>query len=509
LIAFGPLLVLYVSSTALKHRLVITGHFLFRRVIKKLVLRDCMSSKVLPTLQGHRIKTRKRDEKEKFDPGAFRDSLLSGLSAILNPDTGSPSTPTESGVDAVTVTDISTTNIVEKNGNGNATTTITGPVAITKEHLEALYKYLDNQGNSGKVDYRKYGESLFDILIAGGILAPGGTIVESDASKLSRTELCVFSATDLDTIRGFANVVVKLIRRYKYLEKTLDEEFKKIFKFLKGFSPEERNKLAKFSGLLIAGGLVPPTVLASAKEDVIVKDGVAGDFLVVVLQIWLAEKDAPTVWSSMKKAGLDQKIMDFFPTSKRNADNFNAVLNDAGLSALLDFQKAGLGDKAKKELQSHVSSMIKDEASAKEVISAVKEFVAKHNMAEHEVVVLLWNTVMSGSTVEWSKKEELVADQALKHLRQWQPLFSSFTTSARSELALVVRIQDYCYENMNFLKVFQKIVVLFYKADVLSEDAILKWYKDGHSNKGKSVFLDQMKKFIEWLQNAEEESEEE
>lgn len=41
-------------------------------------------------------------------------------------------------------------------------------------------------------------------------------------------------------------------------------------------------------------------------------------------------------------------------------------------------------------------------------------------------------------------------------------------------------------------------------ADVLSEEAILKWYKEAHAAKGKSVFLDQMKKFVEWLQNAEE-----
>ena len=47
-------------------------------------------------------------------------------------------------------------------------------------------------------------------------------------------------------------------------------------------------------------------------------------------------------------------------------------------------------------------------------------------------------------------------------------------------------------------------------ADVLSEEAILKWYTDGTQNmtsKGKSVFLQQMKKFVEWLKSAEEESE--
>lgn len=41
-------------------------------------------------------------------------------------------------------------------------------------------------------------------------------------------------------------------------------------------------------------------------------------------------------------------------------------------------------------------------------------------------------------------------------------------------------------------------------ADVLSEEAILKWYTEGHVAKGKSVFLEQMKKFVEWLKNAEE-----
>lgn len=40
--------------------------------------------------------------------------------------------------------------------------------------------------------------------------------------------------------------------------------------------------------------------------------------------------------------------------------------------------------------------------------------------------------------------------------------------------------------------------------DVLSEEAILKWYTEAHIAKGRSVFLEQMKKFVEWLKNAEE-----
>ena len=43
--------------------------------------------------------------------------------------------------------------------------------------------------------------------------------------------------------------------------------------------------------------------------------------------------------------------------------------------------------------------------------------------------------------------------------------------------------------------------------DVLTEQAILKWYNDAHVTKGKSVFLPQMKRMVDWLMTAEEESE--
>lgn len=70
-------------------------------------------------LSGQRIKTRKRDEREKYDPTGFRDAVIAGL---------------------------------EK----------------TEGDLEQISKYLDSAGN--KLDYRRYGEVLFDILIAGGLL---------------------------------------------------------------------------------------------------------------------------------------------------------------------------------------------------------------------------------------------------------------------------------------------------------------------------------------------------
>jgi len=87
-----------------------------------------------------------------------------------------------------------------------------------------------------------------------------------------------------------------------------------------------------------------------------------------------------------------------------------------------------------------------------------------HIVEVHIVGMLMkvWNTVMNA--MEWSKKEELVADQALKHLQQYSSLLAAVTSSGRSQLILINKVQDYCYDNMNFLKVFSKMIQLFYRS---------------------------------------------
>lgn len=138
-----------------------------------------------PVLSGQRIKTRKRgncaatdgrepvnfpnlkshhlfviiwnlaaDEKEKYDPTGFRDAVIAGFDK-------------------------------------------------TEGDLDAISKYLDNAGN--KLDYRRYGEVLFDILIAGGLLVPGGSI--SQDGETPSTQFCIFNAPDdMDSMRNHEQV---------------------------------------------------------------------------------------------------------------------------------------------------------------------------------------------------------------------------------------------------------------------------------------------------------------
>lgn len=86
-------------------------------------------------------------------------------------------------------------------------------------------KFLIQSGS--KLDYRRYAEALFDILITGGILAPGGTIVTDNNAAMA--DLCIFNTEeDTESMRTITQLFERIIRQYKYLEKSLDDEMKKV-----------------------------------------------------------------------------------------------------------------------------------------------------------------------------------------------------------------------------------------------------------------------------------------
>uniref|UniRef100_A0A8C1CEJ3 eIF5-mimic protein 1 n=1 Tax=Cyprinus carpio carpio TaxID=630221 RepID=A0A8C1CEJ3_CYPCA len=387
-----------------------------------------------PVLTGQRFKTRKRDEKEKFEPTVFRDTIVQGLN--------------EAGGD-----------------------------------LDAVAKFLDVTGS--RLDYRRYADTLFDILMAGSMLAPGGTRID-DGDKTKVTEHCMFRTEENHpAVRSYAQLLL----------------------FLKAFTESEQTKLAMLTGILLANGTLLPPILTSLFSDNLVKEGISASFAVKMFKAWIAEKDANAVTSSLRKANLDKKLLELFPANKQNVEHFSKYFTDAGLKELSDFLRTQQSLGTRKELQKELQERLSQQCPIREIVVYVKEEMKKNDLQEQAVIGLLWSCLMNA--VEWNKKEELVTEQALKHLKHYAPLLAVFSTQGQSELVLLLKIQEYCYDNIHFMKSFSKIVVLFYKADVLSEEAILKWYKDAHAAKGKSVFLEQMKKFVEWLQNAEEESESE
>jgi len=406
-----------------------------------------------PTLTGQRIKTRKRDEKERYDPTSFRDQIVAGLNEA-------------------------------------------------EADLEQVSKFLIQSGS--KLDFRRYSEALFDVLITGGILAPGGTIITENNAVSSK--LCVFETeANLESMRTITQILERMIRQYKYLEKSLDDEMTKVLMFMKGFTDLQRTRLTTATYLMISSGLISPACLSQIINEHLVKDGIALDFAHNLFSTWLQDRDFNSLLSNLKKAEIDGKLMELFPVNKRSIEAFENHFSD--LAPIVTYQRSLYARNAGKELKTRLKKLFQNEVSAKELVLSTKECAEKHDLQHEEVVVILWASVMKA--VEWNKKEDLLAEQAFAHIKKYAPVFVAFTTTPEIELLLLQKVQEYCYDNMNFLKLFQKMVTLLYKTDVISEDAIINWYKTGHVPKGKSVFLTQMEKMVEWLQNAEEESSDE
>lgn len=408
-----------------------------------------------PTLTGQRIKTRKRDEKEKYDPSNFRDQIVAGLN--------------EANCD-----------------------------------LEQASKFLIQAG--GKLDFRRYAEALFDILITGGILAPGGNVITD--SNGATAKLCVFNTEeDLDSMRNLIQMFERMIRQYKYLERSLDDEMKKVVMFMKGFDDLQRTRLSAATVLMISTGLIPPTCLSQILTEHLIADGSALEFARGFFATWLKEKDFNSLISNLKKAELDGRLLELFPVHKRSVEAFENYFNEAGLTPIVNFQRSQFTRNATKELKTKFKKLLENEVSVTELIGVARECAERHNLNDNEITLVLWYSIMKA--VEWNKKEDLLAEQALRHLKTYASALKAFTSSSTIEIELLQKIQEYCYDNMNFMKLFQKIIMLLYKTDVVGEDAIIKWYKSDHSAKGKSVFLQQMEKMVNWLQSAEEESSEE
>lgn len=129
-------------------------------------------------------------------------------------------------------------------------------------------------------------------------------------------------------------------------------------------------------------------------------------------------------------------------------------------------------------------------------------------MDESEIIPIIWTAILNTIDMINTRPDQVEA-QVLRALNQWTSLLEAFTSSPKSEIILLQKVQITCYEDAKITKAFRSIVQLLYKNDVLSDNAILYWADKAHKPQGKTVFLKQMAAFVQWIRDNEDDDSDE
>ncbi|KAF9586569.1 hypothetical protein BGW38_001814 [Lunasporangiospora selenospora] len=402
-----------------------------------------------PVLQGVKIKQRKGVQKAtaKFEPTVFRDQFIGVISSAAP---------------------------------GN---------------LDELSTKLDAAGNT--LEYRRYVETLFEILIAGRLLAPGGTFLDdgTPASPFS-----IFSAEDdLSSIKKHVDVFHKLMRRYKYLLRGFEDTLRNLLQYVNRFSPEDANKLALATGVFCSSGLANLNVLTVLFKEHLVKEGLSLLFVTTVFKTYLVDQSVDQLGLNLSKAGMSERLLDFFPPNKRDEDSFARHFEAEDMKQLVTFQNKKQMIMRKDSVIENVRVLL-EEGKITECMTFLKAQAKEAGLSEPEFIPLIWTGIMA--SVDWGTRVDQIDNQILKTIHQHSKLLAAFCTSPKTEIALMQTIQVNFYEDARFIKQFRAVTQLLYKNDVLSESAILYWAEKGSKTQGRTVLMKQMEPFIHWLKNA-------
>ncbi|KAJ2723920.1 hypothetical protein GGI07_002298 [Coemansia sp. Benny D115] len=449
-----------------------------------------------PTLNGVKIHARKRDAKAqaKYEPEEFRTSIFQ----VIEP--------------------------------------------IAKDDFAKISAALDNAGNT--LDYRRYGDTFFEIFVTGGIIAPGGIIKDDDALGKLPFSLFVLAASDSEDLQAqisgakiWSNLITRLTRRYKYLERIFAETTVHVIENIHRYSDVDNRMLAIGMGVLLSEGFLTMDPFRTLQKDHLTKDGIALRFMTDMVRVYLKSNSISQLNKLLNKARIRQ-LNDFFPIGKRDNDCFVRHFEAEDIPEVIELHNATQAVLQRDLFVIELVKIIREDnqnekilasngdASAKEgegddedaqarndglnikMATAAKKAMRRNKWEEQQVVVLVWDAIMA--LFDLPPKPDQIEAQLIAHLNRFSTVLEAFTASPKSEIALLKHVQSHYYNEPKLTRFFGRSVFELYSSDVLSDSAIIFWAAKGAKPEGKDDFLKQTEvlvKKLEALEGSDDEDE--
>lgn len=159
----------------------------------------------------------------------------------------------------------------------------------------------------------------------------------------------------------------KVIRRYKYLQRSLEDTLQHVLQFINKWQSTENNKLAMATGYIITSQLTSVSVLKVLLKDYLVKDGASLEFATNVFRTILSEQSIDQFGKMLISSGMDSKLIDLFPPNKREEDCLARHFEAEDMKQLVGFHQKNLKDSVKGEFLVKLKDMMSEESKSAEV----------------------------------------------------------------------------------------------------------------------------------------------
>ncbi|KAF9012315.1 hypothetical protein BDQ17DRAFT_1419708 [Cyathus striatus] len=407
-----------------------------------------------PSLQGVRIKARKGAVKAqaKHEPSVFRDQLYKHLETVPAGD------------------------------------------------FDAFTAKLVQAGST--LEFLKYADALFEIILVGGLLQPGGGYIDDGAPISPFTIFNVPEPVQVDEVKKYIDVLNKLIRRYKYLQKPLEESaLPTLLQYIHRWAPSQKDKLSVAIGLLMSQGLANASCLQSLTKDHLVKNDVSVNVITIIFRAYLVDQSIDHLSATLKRGGIKDLLL-FFPPNKREGKALEDHFKKEALPQVAEWWAKKQYAVIKEGIIKDLKDLCEREESTEHIVSAIKGHQEGTPIPESELVQCIWQGLMA--SVDWSARPDQIEGLALREVGKYAPILEPFCEGAKTQVALINVVQVYCYEDTRIIKAFPQILKVLYNKDCISDQAIIYWYQKGSKPQGRQHFLKSTESLVKYLQEQDD-----
>ena len=100
---------------------------------------------------------------------------------------------------------------------------------------------------------------------------------------------------------------------------------------------------------------------------------------------------------------------------------------------------------------------------------------------------------------------KVLLNEVNRYLKHFIGLLSKYVSTEKTQGAqsdCLSALETFCLDESHFLPIVAKIIHILYDKEIVSDEAVFKWFKNSNSK-----VKDKAKPFVEWLEEDEDEEE--